>query len=452
MASLPPELMDPTATNTSGAIQDLHAVKIRSIWAAIRREPLSFWTINLYLFLEYVRPQTAYPAFNILPWDKVILITTLITLLGEQRAVRVRNIADKLMMFFLITILVSSVLAAYPGDSFLHLTNFTDWLVIYFLITRIVTTETRFFIFFLAFLAYNFKMSLHGFWTWAERGFAWENWGVTGAPGWFQNSGEFGIELCIFIPLCIYFITALWTNWGYLKRLFFLLFPITAMVSVAATSSRGAALGTAAAITFITIQSRHRIKAAIFAAVLLLTLYYLIPPESLARFHTAGTDQTSVDRLVRWKAAADMMERHPFFGIGYFNWERYYPRHYPTSTGGVGFPHNIFLDAGSQLGYTGLGLFVLLIIACFVNNHKTRTLVPKLQNPFLHNTALGLDAALIGLLISGSFISVLYYPYFWINLSFVVALRTVAEEHAARQTGPSTDVFSGSPESIVFAP
>ncbi|MHB8346840.1 MAG: O-antigen ligase family protein [Acidiferrobacterales bacterium] len=436
MASFPPDLTDPTGTDAAGAIQDLYAVRIRSIWAAIRHEPLSFWAINLYLLLEYVRPQTSYPSINILPWDKVVLIIALIALLAEQNKIRVRNGVDKLMGLFLVAVLVSSVFATYPGISFSNLSEFTDWLVIYFLITRIITSEKRFYIFFLAFLLYNFKMSLHGFRTWAGRGFAWENWGVTGAPGWFQNSGEFGIELCVFFPLCCYFIVTLWSSWGQVKRLFFLLFPLTAIASVAATSSRGAALGLAAAVTFMTIQSRHRIKAAVIAAVVLVGLYVLIPPQFLARFHTAGEDTTSVERLVRWKDGLNMLRNHPFFGIGYFNWDKYYASHYSTVTGHYGLPHNIFIQAGSELGLFGLSVFLMLIVAAFVNNRKTRKLALKIENPFLHNTALGLDAAMIGLLVSGSFITVLYYPYFWIDLSLVVALRSVAEAAVAQSPAP----------------
>ncbi len=447
MASFPPDLADSTDTDTAGAMSDLYAVKIRSIWAAVKREPLSFWAINLYLLLEYVRPQTAYPAINVIPWDKVALIGALIALLGEPRTVQVRNGADKLMVFFLFAVLASSALATYPSVSFSNLTEFTDWLVIYFIVTRIITTEAQFFIFFLAFLVYNFKMSLHGFQSWASRGFAWESWGVTGAPGFFQNSGEFGIELCIFFPVCYYFIAALWPKWGRVKRLFFLLFPLTAIASVAATSSRGAALGLGAAVIFMTLQSRHRVKALIIAAVILGSLYYLIPPQSLARFHTAGTDKTSIQRLVRWKDGLNMYDNHPFFGIGYFNWNKYYSSHYSTVNGKYGLPHNIFIQAAAELGSFGLGVFIMLIIATFVNNHKTRKLVPKLENPFIYNTALALDAAMIGLLVSGSFITVLYYPYFWIDLAFVVALRTVAE-NAARHAPVLSDAAAESIESL----
>ena len=38
----------------------------------------------------------------------------------------------------------------------------------------------------------------------------------------------------------------------------------------------------------------------------------------------------------------------------------------------------------------------------------------------------GLDAALIGYLACGFFVTVLYYPFFWINLAMTVALHNAA--------------------------
>jgi hypothetical protein len=38
----------------------------------------------------------------------------------------------------------------------------------------------------------------------------------------------------------------------------------------------------------------------------------------------------------------------------------------------------------------------------------------------------GLDAALIGFLASGFFVTVLFYPFFWINLAMTVALYNAA--------------------------
>jgi hypothetical protein len=47
-------------------------------------------------------------------------------------------------------------------------------------------------------------------------------------------------------------------------------------------------------------------------------------------------------------------------------------------------------------------------------------------NLFLFEMAHGLDAALIGYLASGFFVTVLYYPFFWINFAMTVALHRAA--------------------------
>ena len=65
-----------------------------------------------------------------------------------------------------------------------------------------------------------------------------------------------------------------------------------------------------------------------------------------------------------------MMRDRPILGIGYANWTKYH-----TVTYGYRMlPHNIFIEAGSELGYTGLVAFVGLIGCTFVLNRRTRKL------------------------------------------------------------------------------
>jgi hypothetical protein len=49
------------------------------------------------------------------------------------------------------------------------------------------------------------------------------------------------------------------------------------------------------------------------------------------------------------------------------------------------------------------------------------------QGRLTYHLAIGFDGALIGYMVSGFFVTVLYYPYFWINLAMTVALNTVAK-------------------------
>jgi putative inorganic carbon (HCO3(-)) transporter len=314
--------------------------------------------------------------------------------------------------------------------------NFTQWFFVYFLIINIVNTEEKFFIFYLSFLLYSFKMSQHGFISWAKIGFGWDSWGVVGGPGWFHNSGEFGIQLCMFLPLSIYFILALYKYWGKLKLAFFMLFPFTAMASIIATSSRGALVGAMAALLWMVLKSKKRAKAIIIIIMIGLVAYNFVPEESKLRLESSGEDRTSVTRIIRWEDGLEILNNNPWFGIGYRNWIIYYENHYDRES--YGLPHNIFIDAAAELGYIGLSVFILMIVYTFVNNKRTRKLASQNNNDFIYYTAHGLDAALIGLVISGAFVSVLYYPYFWINMAMTVSLYNIAADAKKKSKNKKT--------------
>lgn len=411
-------------------MKDLYAINASAIWAQLKGESASFWLICIYLFLEYVRPQSIYPEIDILPYAFITIVLAFIAYILENSHQRVKNAENKLIVCFLLTILASSTFAYSSDVAFANLDLFLTWFVIYFLIIHIVNTEQRFLIFLLSFLLYNFKMSQHGFLSWAQIGFQFRSWGVTGGPGWFHNSGEFGIELCIFLPLSIYFIIGLREYWGKIKLFFFSLLPFTAIASVIATSSRGALIGSAAALAWMVVKSKTGIKTLLVMSIISFAVYNFLPPEQHKRFQSAGDDKTSTTRLIRWKAGMKMMQENPILGIGYSNWITYYHDFYGNNI--TGLPHNTFIDAGAELGYTGLAIFVMMILYTFINNARTRKLALAVDNKFIYYTAYGLDAALIGFLVSGSFVSVLYYPYFWINLSFTVALNNVATKQTAK--------------------
>jgi probable O-glycosylation ligase (exosortase A-associated) len=415
-------------------MNDLYSMKIGAIWVALKEERASFWLICIYLMLEYVRPQTIFPVIDVLPYALLTLILAFLAYVLERDKQRVKNPENKLLIVFFLVIILSSSFAYSPETSFSGLSLFVSWMVVYFLIINIVNTERKFLIFFLSFLLYNFKMSQHGFISWAQHGFEFRNWGVTGAPGWFQNSGEFGIELCIFLPLSIYFIHSLRSHWSRLKLAFFALLPFTAIASVIATSSRGAMIGATAALLWMVLKSKAKLTAMVLIGIVLAGAYSYLPPKSYERLQASGTDNTSVARLTRWKAGLEIMEQFPVLGIGYHNWAKYYGNVYAPTDDASLLVHNIFIEAGSELGYSGLSVYLLMILYTFVNNRRTRQLALLTDNKFIYYTAHGLDAALIGFMVSGFFVTVLYYPYFWINMSFTVALNNVANRQHADST------------------
>lgn len=404
--------------------ESLFTARIRSIWRFLTKQPASFWLICTYLFFEYVRPQSIYPSIDILPWGQTVLILCVVACLLEGKTFHLKTPAGALMMLFTVIVFASSLLAYSPGLSFAKIEIYLSWLLIYVLITNIITTEQRFFVFLLSFLLYSFKMSQHGARSWAMRGFGFSDWGVTGAPGWFHNSGEVGIQMCVFFPLAVGFYIALKDHWGRWRRLAFLLFPVTAVMTMIASSSRGALIGGTLVLLWMVLRSRHRVKALLTAAVVAIAVVALVPEEQKARFSTMGEDKTSESRLVVWRYGMETASRYPVLGIGYKNWSHYATHHYGRPL----LPHNIFVEAAAELGYTGLLGFLLLIGSTFWVNARTRRIAGRIpgDNRFLYQAAHGLDGALIGYIGSGFFVTVLFYPYFWINLALTVALNTAA--------------------------
>lgn len=400
-------------------------LKIGELWRFFRRQPPSFWMVSFYLFIEYVRPQQVWPVIDVLPWGRVAILGCLAALFLEGKFPSFRSRLSWLYLVFVGIVVASSFAAVNPAESWRMLYLPISWFLVFLLITNIVNTERRFLIFLGFFLLWSFKMSQHGFRSWMQSGFGFRDWGATGGPGWFHNSGEFGIQMCVFFPLTIAFFLALYRYWDRIRTWFFLILPVTAIASMIASSSRGALVGLAAVLVWMIGRSRFRVRAAVYGAVLAAAIVVLMPEEQKERFSNVGKDGTSIQRLVVWKRGIRITQEHPILGIGYNNWLRYNNARW----GGELLPHNIFIEAGSELGYVGLFSFLSLILGTFWVNRGTRRIGRSLgeRGLFLYHMGHGLDGALIGYLASGFFVTVLHYPYFWINLSMVVSLRIAAE-------------------------
>jgi O-antigen ligase len=448
MTRMPAPTLSPTAP--AGAADPgpggLYALRIRDVWKQLRSEHISFWMICFYLFIEYVRPQSINPALDVLPWGKVFLLLSLVTLLADKRRKWVADPANKWVVLFLLVIILSSLTATYPEFSWDHFMDFFGWFVIYFLIINIVTSEARWLIFVCLYLLCSFKLSFFGARTWVGRGFAFTSWGIMGPPGYFQNSGEFAIQMLMFSPVA--FELALFCR-AYVSRLkfaFLLVLPLTGAMSVMGASSRGGQVALGYEVYGSMLKGRLSLKTLIaVAAVVYLAIAYL-PEEQKARFSAAGDDVTSRQRILYWRHGLHMIEDHPVLGVGYFNFPRYFALHWPEDMlKGPSFtpdgvmtselPHNIFIQIGTDTGVTGLVIFLMLVYRTWKTAREIAQLAKQHNDtgkPFA-SLAKGFVVAMWGFVIAGQFVTVTYYPFFWINLAFMVALKNVARQHYLAQ-------------------
>ena len=164
----------------------------------------------------------------------------------------------------------------------------------------------------------------------------------------------------------------------------------------------------------------------------MLILYHFIPDEQMLRFKEMGDDKDSLQRLAYWEYGLfSVIPEYPILGVGYHNWLSYLYYSVPEGLGpskNIQEPHNIYIQVSSELGITGLIVFLFMILFAFINNARTRFLAKIFENKLEFNLSYAFDAGLIGYLVAGTFVTVLYYPFFWIQIAMIVMLNNVTNK------------------------
>lgn len=429
----------------------LYTLSPRELWAQFKREHFAFWMICLYLVVQYFDPQKIYPRLDFIPWDKVIVVLAVLALPLDPNRGRVRDSTNVWMTLFLIVILAASATAVYPAISWKHWFDFGGWYVIYFLIINIVTTPERYFLFLVLFLLANFKLAFFGARTWMSRGFGFVNWGIAGPAGYFENSADLSTEMLMFAPIA--FELALLVR-PYVKRItywFLMLGSVAGVMTVLGASSRGAQVALAAQGAWMAIQRKLKLRFVLAIAAVVVIGYHFLPTAERARFETAGTDQTSIQRLYYWKAGVKMIKQHPFLGVGFFNFAPVYAADDANHLffGKAQLPHNIFIQVGTDTGFLGLGIFLILIYRNFALTREIRrTCSGNTDAPeFASSVARGLAVTALAFVITGQFNTAGYDPYFWINLALTVSLANIVRRAGGQRVmAIPTDRVGGAAE------
>ncbi|MGH9557029.1 MAG: O-antigen ligase family protein [Terriglobales bacterium] len=411
------------------------------------RWSLAFLGTVLYVLIEYTRLAAMFP---VLAGWHIAKIAVGITFLGlllaprAQLAARSRSrTVDLLLLAFLATSLVSTLLARDSEFAWTAYGTMARWVVVCFMISRVANSSWRFrfLVFFLLLL--NLKLGQFQIRSYfagssmseevlAEAG--------AGSIGFFANSNDFGVAMCVVWPLAgvLFF--------GERKkyvRVFLLVCFLVFGTALLLSGSRGAlvgALATALAAFFLTPK---KLMGPLMAGVILLGASYLLPSANQKRLQSMvewEQDTNAKTRINLWKAGIRMFLENPVLGVGPGNFRPTYATYQqgPLDPHRVLAPHSIYVQALSELGLLGgLTVFALLWLGLHLNTQAMRwQFNPALRRQnLLYYQAFALTLALVGFLVSGAFLTVLYYPHLWILLGLSVGLHNFC----ARQEGPLPD-------------
>src|SRR5690242_9253405 len=113
------------------AEQRLYSMKLQPMWKFVSAQPLSFWLLCAYLFFEYVRPQSIYPALSVIPWTTLCIVGSAVAFYGEGNRFRVVSPANKALIWYTAIVVASTILAFSPGAAFGQWYLYFSWMLIY---------------------------------------------------------------------------------------------------------------------------------------------------------------------------------------------------------------------------------------------------------------------------------------------------------------------------------
>ena len=399
----------------------------RNLWRNFLGQSAGFKLACLYIIFEYIRPQSRFPVIDVIPWTMLVVLAGFAAMVPEasRRGWTHTPVNWGLLAYFLIAA-VSLVFAQFPAYGLGHWDSLVPWLVIYVLLTNTVTSRDRFLLILLVYVICNLRLSQFGLRTFVLSGGI-PGFGFRGPVGWFHNQGELGIQMAMFAPLALVIALGLWHRFGRLGRFLLMLMPLSALLTAVGTHSRGSIVAVGIAMGWALLAFGVRLRTLFGIAVIMGVGLLLIGDNVWERFATMGEDTTSIRRMIFLEDGLKMIGDHPLVGIGYFNWMPYYITHFPPvddvrHLAGHQLPHNILIQVAAELGLLGLVTFIALTAMSFLINRRTRRLVGR-DAPFFRLMAHGLDASMVAFLVAGQFVTVMYYPYFWITLALTVALH-----------------------------
>jgi putative inorganic carbon (HCO3(-)) transporter len=249
--------------------------------------------------------------------------------------------------------------------------------------------------------------------------------GSDGRPGWIVGDSNFFATSAIYaIALGICFIQAKRPRW---ERIYCLICILITLFGVTLCASRGAFLGLAAACLLILWRMPHRFRNFAFIMVLVVPLSIFLPVSPVHRFlhpTIAETDSEEAHKEA-WDAGGRMIEAHPVFGVGLGNFKPLMPEYVLPGQTVDTIAHNMFIEIAAELGIPTLFVFVGIFIASYVGLNRIR----KSENvvSVVRESAIGLQASLVGIMVAGSFVSAEYEKTTWMGIALIASLINIVQ-------------------------
>ena len=242
-----------------------------------------------------------------------------------------------------------------------------------------------------------------------------------GVKGLFGNPNDLALHLVTMIPLAV--CLGLASN-SRLMRLVFFGMAILFLAANTVTYSRGGFLGliAASAVMIWKLGRRQRLNVSV-VSIVVGGLFILLAPGNyavriLSIFGLATDPVGSSDQRKELLERSIIVSLRNPWGIGIGNFPIVGVRNLVT--------HNSFTQVSSELGLLGLAAYLIFMISPFRKlGAIERTLFKKNEHDWFYYLAIGLQASIVGYMVSSFFVSVAYNWFIYYLIAYAVAFRRI---------------------------
>ncbi len=403
-----------------------------------------FLGVMAYFVFEYARLSAMFPALQSLQFGKLIVLPTLVVWLVRYAVFREPKVAyDRAYVLFFVWSWLAFVSIAVARDTTMAFDGSVDlvkWFIICFLIINLIDSLKRFQWVMWVYLLLNFKLSQFqirsfsaGYASASNQEF-YISQGAGGGGGFFGNATDFGMAMVIVAPLAFHLISTVKSK---ALKVIAGTFTVFFVISILKSGSRGAALALFACAMLYWTRSKNKVVSLVAVALFIVGFWIVAPDAWKDRFVSAQNyeeDSTASARIELWKGGFAMFADHPVLGVGMDNFSPSWVSEYRPSSiaGGATVPHNVFIQALSELGLPGLLVVCLVIYVGFKRNQETRRIyqASRLGEPWILNFSYALDMSMLSFVVGGMFLTILYYPHLYVVLGLTIALNQIAKSTA----------------------
>lgn len=421
----PPSSATPALSSTA---------KPESTFRLKRGHALSYAGLFLYTIAVYFRPYELHPSLawsiNISFW---FAIFTLLAFIPSQLAmegrptVRTREIDCVLLLCLLI--LISIPLGISPGESFYtFIDGFAKVAVMFIVMVNVTRTRLRLNGLIFLGLAVACMMSISHFEDYWTGNFTTEGYRVGKINhGMFTDPDDSALHLVTMIPLAV---GLMLSSRNIFKKILLGVCALLMIGGMVFTFSRGGFLGLIAVIGVLGWKFGRRNRLAVMLLLFVFAVAFAVlapgnyPTRILSIFdHSLDPVGSAGARTALLLRSIYVMVTHPLLGVGLGN--------FPIVSISGKVTHNAYTQIGAEVGFPALLVYLAMMIYAIRRLARIeREAQGERRNVLFYSLAIGLQASLIGYMVSSFFLSVGFGWYVYYLVGYAVCLRRLYEARA----------------------